>query len=174
MTNKSIAIYCRVSTSEQNVETQLLPLTEYCKHMGLDIYDTYVDVGVSGAKESRPQFDKMLKDMRSGQFDTILVYKLDRIGRSLRHLLDLFSEMKNRKIDFISYSQNINTGTPEGKMFLQMLMVLAEYERELIVNRINDGLKRAKKQGKHIGRPKGAKDKKRRSKSGYYLRHTKK
>jgi len=171
MSSMKIALYCRVSTNDQNVETQLMPMKEYCEHMNYDIYDTYLDVGVSGAKESRPQFDRMLRGMRNRQFDTVLVYKLDRIGRSLRHLLDLFSEMKNLKIDFISYSQNINTSTPEGKMFLRMLMVLAEYERELIVSRINDGLKRAKKQGKKLGRPHGAKDKKRRNRSGYLLRY---
>jgi len=108
--------------------------------------------------------------LRQKQFKGILVYKLDRIGRSLQHLINLFDEFKNRNVDFISATQNINTTTPEGKMFLRMLMVLSEYERELIVNRINDGLSRARKQGKTLGRPVGSKDTKRRRLSGYIQR----
>lgn len=166
-----IAIYCRVSTMDQNIETQLMPLKDYCQRMKHDIFNIYLDIGVSGTKDSRPQFDKLLQNMREGKFAGILTYKLDRVGRSLKHLLDLFGEFKNRHIHFISYSQNIDTATPEGKMFLQMLMVLAEFERELLVNRINDGLIRARKEGKRLGRPYGAKDSKRRRRSGYLLRY---
>lgn len=166
-----IAIYCRVSTRDQNINTQLIPLKEYAERMGYKVFETYQDVGISGTKDSRPAFDKLLRDMRQGKFEAILTYKLDRIGRSLRHLLDLFSEFKNRNIEFIAYSQSINTGTAEGKMFSQMLMVLAEYERELLISRINDGLIRARKEGKKLGRPHGSKDRKRRRKGGYYLRY---
>jgi DNA invertase Pin-like site-specific DNA recombinase len=111
--------------------------------------------------------------MRAGKIESVVCYKLDRIGRSLKHLLSLFEEFQNRKIGFVSLSQNIDTNTPEGRMFLKMLMVLAEYERELIVARTKDGLARAVKQGKKLGRPNGSKDKGRRRKSGYIKRWTK-
>lgn len=116
--------------------------------------EEYVDIGESGSKEKRPAFNKLIEDMRKGKINTIIVYKLDRIGRSLQHLLKLFEEFNKRGIDFISITQNIDTTTPEGRMFLKMLMVIAEYERELIVDRVNAGITRAKKQNKKLGRPK--------------------
>ncbi len=166
-----VAIYARISTKEQDITTQLSYLQDYCKRNDLEVVAVYKDVGQSGSRESRPEFDTLLYSMRAGEFEGIVVYKLDRIGRSLSHLLNLFEEFKNRKVAFISATQNIRTDTAEGRMFLRMLMVLAEYERELIVSRINDGLDRARKQGKKLGRPKGKKDSKPRRKSGYYLRH---
>lgn len=170
MKNLKIGLYCRVSKNEQHIETQRLALRDFCQRNNYEIVEEYLDNGVSGAKDSRPAFDRLLADMRAGKINCVLVYKLDRIGRSLQHLLNLFEELKNRGIEFISLTQNINTSTPEGKMFLRMLMVLAEYERELIVCRINGGLERARAEGKILGRPKGAKDTKRRKKSGYLLR----
>jgi len=174
MSNKElkIGIYARVSTKDkgQNTETQLLPMREYCQRNGYEIIEEYIDDGFSGAKESRPAFDRMLENVRTKKINGILVYKLDRIGRSLSHLLKLFEEFKSKKVEFISLTQNINSSTPEGKMFLRMLMVLAEYERELIVSRINSGLDRARAEGKTLGRPNGSKDKRRRRKSGYFIR----
>ena len=170
---KKIAIYARVSTNDQNVSTQLLLLREYCQRMNYDLVGEYVDNGFSGKDNKRPEFEGLLADMRAGKFECIVCYKLDRIGRSLKHLLNLFEEFQNRKIGFISLSQNIDTNTPEGRMFLKMLMVLAEYERELIVSRTIEGVNRARKQGKTLGRPKGRSDSRPRSKSGYYLRYTK-
>lgn len=170
---KKVGIYARVSSSDQNIDTQLLALRDYCKRLGYSIVDEYVDNGFSGKDENRPSFEKLLADMRADKIDCIVCYKLDRIGRSLKHLLNLFEEFDNRKIGFVSLSQNIDTDTPEGRMFLKMLMVLAEYERELIVARTEEGLKRAVRQGKKLGRPAGRKDKRPRSKSGYYLRYTK-
>jgi DNA invertase Pin-like site-specific DNA recombinase len=166
-----IAIYARVSTTDQNTDMQTSALTDYCKRMNYEVAGQYVDSGYSGKDNARPAFERLLADMRSGRIDCIICYKLDRVGRSLRHLLQLFEEFTNRKIGFISLSQNINTTTPEGRMFLQMLMVLAQYERELIVQRTKDGLQRAIKQGKTLGRPVGSKDSKQRRKSGYYLRY---
>ena len=169
-----VGAYERVSTRDkQDITTQDNYLKEYADRNGLEIYKTYKDVGESGSKDSRPAFDKLLKDMRQGLFKGILVYKLDRIGRSTVHLLKLFEEFENKKVEFISATQNINTTSPEGRMFLKMLMVLAEYERELIVDRINDGLERAKAEGKILGRPVGKKDGKKRRVSGYHLRYAK-
>ncbi len=164
-------IYYRISTADkQEIGMQEKAVRDYCERECIEIYKDYSDKGVSGSRESRPQFDLMLKDMRSKKFDTIIVYKLDRIGRSLSHLVKLFEEFKAKGINFISITQSINTTTPEGRMFLHMLMVLAEYERELTINRINSGLDRARSQGKKLGRPTGSKDSKRRRLSGYYRR----
>ena len=168
-----VGIYARVSTSDQTTDTQLIPLREYCNRNGYEVVGEYLDDGYSGRDDKRPEFERMLSDMRAGNFDTVICYKLDRIGRSLKHLLNLFEEFQNKKIGFISLSQNIDTNTPEGRMFLKMLMVLAEYERELIVARTIEGVNRARKEGKTLGRPKGKSDTRPRSKSGYYLRYAK-
>lgn len=168
-----VALYARVSSSDQRTDTQIIPLQDYCKRMGYEIIEEYIDNGFSGKDDKRPAFEKLLSDMRNGRFESIICYKLDRIGRSLKHLLNLFEELGNRKIGFVSLSQNIDTNTPEGRMFLKMLMVLAEYERELIVARTKDGLSRALRQGKKLGRPKGQGDKRPRVRAGYYLRYMK-
>ena len=146
-------LYCRVSTKDQNIDTQLDVLKTICERQNYEIYKEYLDVGESGKKESRPAFDEMLKDMRHYKFHIILVYKMDRIGRSLKHLINLFEEFEKKGVKFLSATQNINTDTPEGKMFMRMLMVLAEYEREITVCRVKDGMKRARREGKKIGRP---------------------
>jgi len=167
-------IYTRVSTRDkQDVNTQLNYLNDYAKRNDVEIGKIYSDIGESGSKESRPQFDLMLDELRHRSVKTLLVYKLDRIGRSLPHLVKLFEEFYKRGINFISATQNINTTTPEGRMFLNMLMVLAQYERELTLCRITAGLNRALKEGKKLGRPKGKKDIKPRRKSGYYQRWSK-
>ena len=167
---KKVALYVRVSMADQNSETQKMALEDYCKRMGFEITDIYQDNGFSGKTDKRPEFERLLGDVRANKVDCVLVYKLDRIGRSLKHLLNLFEEFKNLGVEFISLTQNINTNTPEGKMFWQMLGVFAEYEREMIVARTKSGLDRAKKQGKTLGRPKGSKDTKRRRRSGYLRR----
>lgn len=165
------AIYYRISTADkQETGMQEKSCRDYCARENIEIYKEYSDIGQSGSKESRPEFDKLVKDMRDKKFNCVIVYKLDRIGRSISHLLKLFEEFKKKRINFISVTQNINTTTPEGRMFLHMLMVLAEYERELTISRINAGLKRARSKGKKLGRPHGSKDKKRRRTSGYVNR----
>ena len=169
---KSI-IYLRKSTRDkQSFDMQIHSIENYCKLNNITPIKTYSDE-VSGSKDSRPEFDIMLKDMREGLFDTIICYKLDRIGRSTSHLLKLFEEFDKKKIEFIAVTQNINTTTPEGKLMLRMLMILAEYERELTVSRINDGLARAKSKGVKLGRKKGSKDKGRRRRAGYINRYLK-
>jgi len=167
----NVGVYCRVSTRDkQDITTQQTYLSDYALREKLEVFKVYSDVGESGSKDSRPQFDVMLSDMRQNKFKAILVYKLDRIGRSLSHLVKLFEEFKSRGINFISATQNINTTTPEGRMFLHMLMTLAEYEGELTIARIHAGLNRARSQGKKLGRKLGSKDKKIRRKSGYHNR----
>lgn len=182
-----VAIYARVSTKEQNLEMQLNPIKDYCSRNGLEVVAEYLEEGISGAKATRPQLDRMLQDMRDRKFDGIVVYKLDRLGRSLKHLLDLLSEFKNKGIRLVSVVDGIDTtnDSPMNKAFWQMLGVFAELEREIIVARVNDGIACRKKQikekgafiaksgmeRKKLGRPKGSKDKKYRRLSGYRLRY---
>jgi len=170
---KKVAIYIRTSMQDQNPQTQLLAIKDYCKRVGYHVFEEYVDSGFSGKNDKRPEFERLIADIRIGKVNHVLVYKLDRIGRSLRHLLDLFAEFQRRGVDFVSITQTIDTSSPEGKLFWQMLGVFAEYERELIVARTLSGLDRAKRQGKALGRPAGSKDSRPRRKSGYLLRWTK-
>lgn len=167
---KNLALYCRTSMADQNAETQRMALRDYCERMRYNVIGEYVDNGFSGKDNNRPEFERLLNDIRSGKVNCLLVHKLDRVGRSLQHLISLFAEFKNRGIEFISLTQNINTESPEGKMFWQLLGVFSEYERELIVARTRAGLERAKRQGKKLGRPAGKKDRKARRKSGYFAR----
>lgn len=166
---KGAAIYARVSTDEQNPENQLHELRAYCDRQGFVVVDEFIDTA-SGAKESRPALDLLMQAARRKEFDVLVCWKLDRLGRSLQHLLQVTSELRNLGIGFISTTQGFDTTRPEGRLIFGILGSLAEFERELIKERIYLGMKRARKQGKHMGRPKGRKDTKKRKKSGYYLR----
>jgi len=168
-----VAGYVRVSMRDQHVETQIEVLKDYSFRHDIQNIRIYSDVGVSGAKDSRPQLDRMLHDMRSGQIHTVLVFKIDRLGRSLKNLLDLLAEFKNRRIRLISISDGLDTANNNAmnRAFWQMLAVFAELERSVIVDRVTAGLARAKAEGKQLGRPKGSRDKTKRSVSGYLLRY---
>lgn len=168
------AIYCRVSTREQSTLNQEMALTEYCKRNNINIYNLYKDEGVSGSKTSRPELNDMLQDMRQRHFDTIIVWKLDRLGRSTQHLLQILEELRNRNVRLICTDMNIDTFTAQGKFFFTVVSAFAELEREIIRERINAGIERARKEGKHLGRKKGSKDKKPRNKLGYIQRWSKK
>lgn len=165
-----VALYLRVSTSDQTTMNQELELKEYCKKNNFDIGKIYRDEGVSGAKTTRPELDLMLQDMRKKEFDTIIVWKLDRLGRSIQHLLQLLQEFENKGIRFIALDLAIDTSTPQGKFFYTISGAFAELEREIIRERILAGLGRRKSQGKKVGRQKGAKDKTKRSRKGYFDR----
>jgi len=154
------ALYCRVSTDDQDITKQQKALKEYCIRENIEIYNIYIDNAISGAKTSRPAFDLMLKDMRSYKFNTVIVTKLDRIGRSLQHLLTLFDEFRNKGIHFIATTQNIDTSSSIGKFQLQVLGAFAEFERNIISERTKEGLKYADNVGKR------GKDKKPRKKRG--------
>lgn len=169
-----VAIYVRNSTNEerQNPETQIRPLKERCDREGWD-YEIFQEFA-SGSKESRPELDKMLKKIRNKHFDTVLVWRLDRLGRSLMHLLQLIEEFNNKNVKFISLTEGFDTTTAQGELFFTIAGAFAQFERKLIQERVNAGLNRARAEGKTLGRPKGSKDKKRRTKSGYYLRYAKK
>lgn len=163
------AIYTRVSTSDQNNENQLIELRKFCQNNNYEIAAEYSDT-ISGTKSSRPELDKMLQAMRERKFEAVIVWKFDRLGRSTSHLLQVLEELKNKGVRLIATSQNIDTETAMGKFFFTILSGFAEMEREMIVERINLGLQRAKAQGKVLGRREGSKDKGRRRKSGYLLR----
>ncbi len=165
-----VAIYVRVSKEDQHPENQIYELEEFAKDRNFDVYYTYVDK-ISGAKDSRPALNELMMDVRGRKFDAVLVWKLDRLGRSLQHLIQIIQEWNNLGIQFICKTQNIDTTTDEGKLIFHIFGAIAEFERGIIRQRINMGLERARKQGKKLGRPKGSKDKKRRKKGGYYLRY---
>jgi len=164
-------LYLRVSTTDQTTLNQELELKKYCEREGIGIFNIYKDEGVSGSKTSRPELDKMLQDMRQKLFDTIVVWKFDRLGRSTQHLLQVLEELKNRKVRLIATSQNIDTSNPMGVFFFTILAGFAEMERELIRERIKLGLERRRKEGKAVGRQLGAKDKARRKRLGYFVRY---
>jgi len=141
-----VAIYARVSTDDQDPDNQVHALEDYCKRMGYDIHKSYVD-RCSGLKDSRPQFDALLCDMRMRLFDAVIVWKLDRMGRSLQHLLQILQEFQNKGIDFISVTQNIDTTSAAGKLMFQIMGAFAEFESSLISERTKLGMAEAKKQG---------------------------
>jgi len=150
-----VAIYARVSTAEQTVENQRLELNRYCEARGWTATE-YLDAGVSGAKESRPALDRLLSDARRRRFDTLIVWRLDRLGRSLRHLILLLDELTALGVGFVSLNEGIDTTTPAGRLQLHILGAIAEFERERIRERVKLGMARAKAQGKPVGRPRRA------------------
>lgn len=165
-----VAIYARVSTAEQTTETQLLPLRDYCQRNCYEIYEQYIDDGFSGKDDKRPAFERMLNDMRGKKFECIVVWKIDRVGRSLQHLLNFLAELRKRNVHFVSTTEQIDTSTPHGELIWNIMGAFAQFERSIIVSRTKAGLERAKKEGKTLGRPKGSKDLKLRRVSGYYMR----
>lgn len=167
------AIYIRVSKEDQHPEKQILELTRYAECRDFEIYHTYVD-RISGAKDSRPGLNELMMDARQKRFDAVVVWKLDRLGRSLQHLIQIIHEWKNLGIDFICMTEPIDTTSPSGELVFHIFGAIAQFERKLITERINLGLNRAREQGKRLGRPPGKKDGKVRNKSGYYQRWSKK
>lgn len=164
------AIYLRVSKGDnsQSTDQQEKPLTEFCNRESME-YVIFKDYA-SGMKESRPELDRMMQRIRQHEFNTIIIYKLDRLGRSLKHLLQLIEEFRNLKVRFICLTQNIDTNTSQGMLMLGILGSIAEFERELIRERTREKLNYLKSKGVKLGRPAGSKDKDKRRKSGYYLR----
>jgi DNA invertase Pin-like site-specific DNA recombinase len=154
--SKRVAIYARVSTDGQTTDNQLLELRKVAKHMGWSIQQEYVDHGISGAKgrDKRPEFNQLLKNAVQRKFDVIMVWSVDRLGRSLQDLVSFLSEVHTTGIDLLIHQQGIDTTTPAGKAMFQMLGVFAEFERSMIRERVLAGQARARQQGKKIGRPK--------------------
>jgi DNA invertase Pin-like site-specific DNA recombinase len=158
--SKTVAIYARVSTDGQTTDNQLLELRAVATRMGWTIHKEYVDHGISGAKgrDKRPQFDAILKGAVLKEFDVVMAFSVDRLGRSLIDLTAFLSEIHSKGVDLFLFQQGIDTTTPAGKALFGMLGVFAEFERSMIQSRVKAGLKRAREQGKVLGRPKVSAD----------------
>jgi DNA invertase Pin-like site-specific DNA recombinase len=145
------ALYMRVSTLDQHPETQFYDLRELAKQRGFQIVQEYTD-RISGAKARRPGLDQMMKDARQRQFDVVLVWAGDRIARSVRHFLEVLDELNHLEIEFVSFRENIDTGGPLGRAIIVIIGAIAELERNLIIERVRAGMRRAKLEGRRIGR----------------------
>ena len=150
------ALYARVSTANkgQDVGLQLDELRQAARQRGWVIVDEYVDAGISGTKDSRPELDRMVQDAKAGRFDLVAVFKLDRLARSLRHLLTLSEDLTSWGVGLVSLRDaGIDTTSPSGRLLLQVLGAFAEFEAAIIRERVIAGVRRAQAQGKHCGRP---------------------
>jgi len=148
---KRAALYMRVSTVDQHPETQLYDLRQMAEQRGYRIVEEYMD-RISGAKARRPGLDSMMRDARRGKFDVVLVWASDRIARSVRHFLDVLDELNRLNIEFVSFRESIDTGGPLGRAVVVIIGAIAELERNLIIERVRAGMRRAKLEGRHIGR----------------------
>ena len=149
------AIYARVSTTNhgQDVSMQLRELHEYCERRGWLTAGEYTDVGVSGSKDSRPELNRLMADAKQRRFDAVCVWKLDRFGRSLRHLVNALADLESLGVSFISIKDNLDLSTPSGRLMFQIIGAMAEFERALIQERVKAGLRNARAKGKRLGRP---------------------
>lgn len=145
------AVYARVSTTEQTTENQLLELRRYIEARGWTAAE-YLDEGVSGAKERRPALDRLLADARRRRFDVLVVWRLDRLGRNLKHLITTLDDLQALGVAFVSLNEGIDATTPAGRLQMAVLGAIAQFERERIVGRVKAGLARAKAQGQRLGR----------------------
>ena len=148
-----IGIYARVSTKDQSCELQVRDLRAYCAARGFDLVREYVDVGQSGAKDSRPELNKLMDDARKRQFDVIVVWRFDRFARSTKHLLSALEEFRSLGIQFISYQENIDTSSALGQALFTIVSAVAQLERDLIRERVSAGIRNARANGKKLGRP---------------------
>ena len=147
------AIYARISTSGQSTEPQLLEVREFVGRRGWTIAGEYVDAGISGSRERRPELDRLWADCRRGRIDVVAVYRYDRFARSLRQLVNALEEFRALGIEFVSLHEGVDTSTPNGRLIFGIFASIAEFERELIRGRVRSGLAAAKAKGKRIGRP---------------------
>jgi DNA invertase Pin-like site-specific DNA recombinase len=149
---KKAAIYARVSTADQHLETQLYDLRKLAANRGFEVSREYCDRGISGSKARRPALDSMMADARRGQFSVVLVAAFDRIARSTKNFLEIVDELNELEIEFISAREAIDTSGPMGRMFITLVGSIAELERSLIVERIKAGMRRARMEGQKLGR----------------------
>src|SRR6201987_212145 len=148
------AIYARVSTNNgQDPHMQIRELREYCQRRGWDIEGEYVDTGVCGAKEHRPQLNALLAVCRKRRMDAVMVYRYDRFARSLRQLVNALEEFGSLGIEFVSLHEGVDTSTPNGRLVFGIFASIAEFERELIRDRVKSGIAAARSKGKRLGRP---------------------
>lgn len=152
---KRAALYLRVSTREQSTAMQRAALEEVAARAGWQIVSVYEDAGISGAKgrDQRPEFDRLLKDATRRKFDVVMAWAIDRLGRSLQHLIACLSDLQGAGIDLYMHQQAIDTTTDTGRLFFQLLGSFSEFERAMIRSRVQGGIDRAKAAGKRLGRP---------------------
>ena len=154
MKSDKVGLYGRVSTTDkgQDPELQLKDLRAYANARGWKVFGEYVDKGESGAKDRRPQLDRLMEDARKRRIDGILVWKLDRFGRSLKSLVTTLEELRALGIQFVSYTENLDFSTPAGRAMANLIGVFAEFERDLIRERVRAGIQNAKSKGIRVGR----------------------
>jgi DNA invertase Pin-like site-specific DNA recombinase len=150
---KRAGIYVRVSTADQHQQMQLNELQGYCEARGWTVAGVYPDC-ISGSPERRPQLDRLMKDAQARKFDIVVIWKLDRFARSLKHLVNALAEFESLGVAFVSMRDNLDLGTPAGRLMFQIVGAMAEFERNLIVERVNAGLAHARDKGIILGRPK--------------------
>jgi DNA invertase Pin-like site-specific DNA recombinase len=150
-----VALYARVSTANQGQDPsmQTREIREYCERRGWLLTGQYVDVGISGTKEKRPELDRLMADAHRRRFDAVVVWRFDRFARSVSHLLRALETFKALGVEFVSLSEQVDTSTPTGKMVFTVLAAVAELERSLIVERVRAGLRNARAKGRRLGRP---------------------
>jgi len=152
---KRIAIYARVSTTDQSTESQLLDLRRYTRERGWTIFKEYCDNGISGTKDNRPALNQLMDDAKKRRFGVVLVWRFDRFARSTKHLILALEEFRNLGVDFVSYQENIDTSSPLGSAIFTIISAVAQLERDIIRERVKMGLRRARENGKRLGRPQG-------------------
>ena len=150
--SKRAAIYTRVSTLDQNTHSQLYDLQNLARQRGLDIVKEYTDHGISGARTRRPALDELLCDARHGEFDVLFGRACDRLARSVKHFLEVLDELSHLNIEFVSFREQLDTAGPLGRAVVIIIGAIAELERNLIIERVRAGMRRAKLEGRHIGR----------------------
>jgi len=152
---KKVCLYCRVSTTHQTSENQLRELRAVAVRMGYEIVSEFIDNGISGAKsrKDRPALDEMMKMATQRKFEMVMCWSIDRLGRSLQHLVEILNELQAMKIDLFFMQQGMDTTTPSGRMIFSVFGAIGEFERNLIRERVIAGQQRAKASGTHIGRP---------------------
>jgi DNA invertase Pin-like site-specific DNA recombinase len=149
-----VALYARVSTlNNQDPEMQLAELREYAGRRGWQIIEEFTDQGVSGCKESRPALNRLMSDACRRRFDAVLVWKIDRFGRSLKHLVNALAELAALGVAFVSLRDNLDLSTPSGRLMFQIIGAMAEFERALIQERVRAGIRNARAKGRRLGRP---------------------
>jgi len=149
-----VGLYARVSTlAGQSPEMQLTELREYASRRGWEMFAEYVDSGVSGSRESRPELNRLMADAHRRRFDAVLCWKIDRFGRSLKHLVNALADLDSYGVAFVSLRDNLDLSTPSGRLMFQIIGAMAEFERSLIQERVRSGLRNAKLKGKMLGRP---------------------
>ena len=148
-----VAIYGRVSTDGQSVDLQVNELREYAARRNWHIVEEYLDVGVSGTKESRPALNRLMADARQRKFDILFVWKIDRFGRSLKHLVNRLAELESLGVAFVSLRDSLELSSPAARLMAQLLGAISEFERSLITERVRAGIRNARSKGRRLGRP---------------------